>query len=501
MSIPHKSKSVLFASATRDTECRNVKPDSVSEYVVPRPMVSYETISRILPIADLAIILGSSILAVLLVVKFYPVYIHAGLSALYGIGLIASGLYVFRMRDLDFYDTNVLGQSRIEFRQIIGTWIVSAVVLLSLIYLLKFDHLDIRRGFLTFAVITPVLLVSWRMLIKRLMKYALENNAIGRRNAIVIGESSEFASPDCENILNRMGLSGATRFALAGKKDEPLTEGDRGVLDTAIAFVEEHNVTEALIMAGWGHPTRIKQLRGALRPLPIAACLLPDRQIRSLTTSLSDGPIQFLQIELQRAPLTRQELAVKRAMDILLSMVAITLFAVPMLVVGALIRLGSPGPVIFRQQRIGFNRRPFTIYKFRTMCVQEEGAAVRQAKAGDARVTRIGRILRATSVDEIPQIFNVLLGDMSIVGPRPHAIVHDHEFEAEVAEYAYRRRVKPGITGWAQCKGSRGPTPTVDHVRQRVELDLWYITNWSVLLDIYIIVKTAAIFLRQKNAL
>jgi undecaprenyl-phosphate galactose phosphotransferase/putative colanic acid biosynthesis UDP-glucose lipid carrier transferase len=234
--------------------------------------------------------------------------------------------------------------------------------------------------------------------------------------------------------------------------------------------------------------------------LPIAVRLLPDRQIRTQTAFSEGGPSQLLQIELQRAPLTDGELLAKRIFDVVLSSAALVILAVPMLVVAILVRLGSPGPAIFRQQRIGFNRRPFTIYKFRTMSVQEDGAAVQQARPGDSRVTPIGRILRATSFDELPQLFNVLIGDMSLVGPRPHALVHDQEFEIELAEYAYRRRVKPGITGWAQCKGRRGPTPTADHVRERVELDLWYITNWNLMLDIYIMINTVLVLFRQKNA-
>lgn len=141
------------------------------------------------------------------------------------------------------------------------------------------------------------------------------------------------------------------------------------------------------------------------------------------------------------------------------------------------IKLESPGPVIFRQTRKGFNDREFVIYKFRTMTVQEDGPTIIQAARGDSRVTGLGRLLRSSSIDELPQLVNVLNGDMSLVGPRPHALAHDNYFEFILSDYAFRDQVKPEITGWAQCNGSRGATPSVEHISERVKLDLWYINN------------------------
>jgi len=145
------------------------------------------------------------------------------------------------------------------------------------------------------------------------------------------------------------------------------------------------------------------------------------------------------------------------------------------------------------QTRNGFNSRTFKIFKFRTMSVLEDGPCIRQATKNDARVTNIGRILRRTNVDELPQLFNVLAGDMSLVGPRPHASAHNSEYEQLIANYACRHHVKPGLTGWAQVNGFRGETRTVDLMQERVELDLWYIDNWSMWLDFKILVKTLCI--------
>jgi undecaprenyl-phosphate galactose phosphotransferase/putative colanic acid biosynthesis UDP-glucose lipid carrier transferase len=165
-----------------------------------------------------------------------------------------------------------------------------------------------------------------------------------------------------------------------------------------------------------------------------------------------------------------------------------------------LIKLESPGPVIFSQRRRGFNGREFTLFKFRTMQVLEDGRVIPQARRNDPRVTRFGRILRATSIDELPQLINILRGDMSLVGPRPHAVAHDDGYIASIANYAFRQHVKPGLTGWAQVNGFRGETPRLELMERRVDCDLWYIKNWSFWLDLRIIVLTCFEVLRGRNA-
>jgi len=171
-----------------------------------------------------------------------------------------------------------------------------------------------------------------------------------------------------------------------------------------------------------------------------------------------------------------------------------------MLLTAVLIKLDSGGPVFFRQKRDGFNGRTFEILKFRTMHVLEDGAAVRQATRNDPRITRLGRLLRRSSVDELPQLFNVIWGDMSLVGPRPHATSHNSEYEKLIANYAFRHHVKPGLTGWAQVNGYRGETRQIEQMKQRVEHDLWYINKWSPWLDLKIVLRTLAVALWQDGA-
>jgi exopolysaccharide biosynthesis polyprenyl glycosylphosphotransferase len=186
--------------------------------------------------------------------------------------------------------------------------------------------------------------------------------------------------------------------------------------------------------------------------------------------------------------------------DVFLSVVALLILSPLLMLVSVAIKLDSPGPIVFRQKRKGFNGRDFKIYKFRSMTVLEDGQTISQATRGDRRVTRVGRILRATSIDELPQLFNVLNGEMSLVGPRPHAIAHDNEYNESIANYAFRHHVKPGITGWAQIHGFRGGTADVDLMKKRVELDIWYINNWSLWLDLWIILLTCFEVARGRNA-
>ena len=181
---------------------------------------------------------------------------------------------------------------------------------------------------------------------------------------------------------------------------------------------------------------------------------------------------------------------VRAAFDVFVAALALFFLAPLLALVAVLVRLDSPGPALFRQTRTGLNGRTVLIYKFRTMYVQEDGAIVRQARRGDARMTRLGAVLRKTSLDELPQLLNVLRGDMALVGPRPHALAHDSHYGAQIAVYRQRFAVRPGITGWAQINGSRGPTPELADMQRRVEFDLWYVQNHSFTLDLKILVAT-----------
>ncbi len=201
-----------------------------------------------------------------------------------------------------------------------------------------------------------------------------------------------------------------------------------------------------------------------------------------------------------RTPMNQSSVLAKRVFDILLSSIGLVILAPLFAAVAAVIAIESRGPVIYRQARRGFNGETFMIWKFRSMRVTESGYQMKQAQKDDPRITRIGRFIRATSIDELPQLVNVLVGQMSLVGPRPHAVLHDEELSRSLASYAHRQRIKPGITGWAQVNGFRGETTTHDQIAGRTEHDIHYIDNWSPFLDFWILVLTIFSPAARKNA-
>ncbi|MGA7675391.1 MAG: sugar transferase [Rhizomicrobium sp.] len=190
----------------------------------------------------------------------------------------------------------------------------------------------------------------------------------------------------------------------------------------------------------------------------------------------------------------------KRLLDLVIAVPALIVLAPLLAFLALLIRLDSPGPALFRQKRLGYRGRPFGILKLRTMRVLEDGETISQARPDDARTTRLGRWLRAFSLDELPQLINVIKGEMSLVGPRPHARAHDDLYARLIAGYSRRQDTKPGMTGWAQVHGLRGATPTVDIMSRRVDFDVWYANHASFGLDVKILLRTPFEVLRRRNA-
>lgn len=206
-------------------------------------------------------------------------------------------------------------------------------------------------------------------------------------------------------------------------------------------------------------------------------------------------------IDLNASPLAGQNIMVKSVFDKLFSLAVLILLSPVLLLIALAVKLDSPGPVLFRQTRHGWDGKPIQVFKFRTMHdKQENPEQYQQATRGDQRVTRTGRFLRRTSLDELPQFFNVLTGDMSIVGPRPHPLELNEAFVEQIDAYMQRHRVKPGITGWAQINGFRGETDTLDKMKNRVDYDLYYIEHWSLWLDIKIILRTMGMGWMDENA-
>lgn len=318
----------------------------------------------------------------------------------------------------------------------------------------------------------------------------------GRSRVVIIGEPFELCKLSSTILYRYFGMKEVGRIAVTAE-GEISSDSVLNSVDHAIRKAQQERANQFVVALRWESKTLLATIIAALRNSPLPVRLLPDTTIRSLL-----GPRRLLTyaptvgVELQRGPISRFRSLLKRILDITLASLAIVTLSPLLAIVALAIKLDSPGPVIFRQRRIGFNGLEFVIWKFRTMTVLEDGPIVKQAQQKDDRVTRVGRALRKSSIDELPQFFNVLKGEMSVVGPRPHAVAHDVKYNNLIPKYVMRQHVKPGLTGWAQVNGLRGETERLEQMAERVRFDLWYVRHWSLALDIKIVLKTCFEVLR-----
>ena len=324
------------------------------------------------------------------------------------------------------------------------------------------------------------------------------------RRAVIIGAGENGLA-----VLEQMSRYNDHSLQLLGFVDDWKDKLSAGSLAVPILgttqvleqLVQEYYVDVVIVALPWGARDRINEITQKLRSWSVDVYLAPDQ----LAMQYADRPVHRLAgmhlLNVQDRPISEWKAVVKRIEDLCIAIPAVVILSPLLALIALAIRLESRGDVLFVQDRYGFNNNLIPVYKFRSMYTNlADVDAERLTSKNDPRVTRVGRIIRKLSLDELPQFFNVILGDMSIVGPRPHATKAKAagEFYQDVVDgYASRHRVKPGITGWAQCNGWRGETDTREKIEKRVECDLYYIENWSVFLDLLIIVKTMILLFRN----
>lgn len=464
------------------------------------PTLDYASMPPLFVISDIALILGLSVLVDFL----FSAQAGAGFEVTQplGIGILAAVAFVLTNISRGLYKPWRMVRVVEEVRATMANWTFAILVVATVIFCLKVAGSTSRISTGSFAVLGFIALPSARWAMGAWLRHAIARGAVKGRATILVGDAGELSKVVPAHMLVRLGLNEVRRFSLAGPdgsaSGEILSASDKDALKAAVQFARQHRVEEIVLAMQWSDIERLDAVRARLRSVPLPVKLLPDEVV----SELLDAPrVDFgssIAIEVQRAPLSRFELAQKRLLDIAVASCAVLLLLPLFAIIATAIKLDSRGPVIFRQRRNGFGGREFTIYKFRSMTVMEDGTKVVQAQRNDKRVTRVGRFLRASSLDELPQVLNVLFGQMSIVGPRPHAIAHDDEYSKLISGYAFRHHVKPGITGWAQVMGFRGETAELEQMERRIEMDLWYINNWTVWIDIKIIMKTFIEVLRKE---
>ena len=385
---------------------------------------------------------------------------------------------------------------------IVTTWLSLAAILVFCGYATKSLGYYQWNVILLWLLATP--LVHWLIVFAgRQWITARSRQPQAQRRAVIVGAGA-LGVRVASVLPGRVGLQTAVLGYFDDRHGERVHADARGLrlggLAEVAAYVEKSGAGEVYITLPLGSQPRIVALLESLQGTTASIYFAPD----VFGISIIQGRLQDVGgvpvVGICETPFTGINDLVKRCCDLVLASVILALLAPLMLALALGVRLTSAGPALFRQRRNGLGGEEITIYKFRTMRVQEDGPAVRQASRGDARITPFGAFLRRTSLDELPQFLNVLQGRMSIVGPRPHAIAHNEQYRQLIKAYMVRHKVRPGITGWAQVNGHRGETETVEKMRARIEYDLEYLRNWSLGLDLQIIARTIKLVVGDRHA-
>jgi len=386
----------------------------------------------------------------------------------------------------------------------LGTWAITVVVLSGLG---QFSYSTLEysaTGLMIWSGVTPVFMLGFRTIARQISRWLIQFKVASRGFAIYGANDLGIELADGIKQSPELG------FRFVGfyddrpeKRSAKLPEhfsNRLGRMEDLVEQAKSSKVEVVFISLPMAAEERIREVITRLSDTTASAYIVPDvftfQLLHSRMLDVNGIPV----ISVYENPLYGVDGLLKRIADVFLSLVGIVLLSIPMALIAMLVKLTSKGPVIFRQKRYGLDGREINVWKFRSMTVCENGTTVKQATANDARLTSIGGFLRRTSLDELPQLFNVFSGTMSLVGPRPHANSHNEYYRKEIDGYMLRHKVKPGITGLAQVNGCRGETETIDKMEQRVRFDHRYIREWSMLLDAKILWKTFFVVFSKQNA-
>jgi polysaccharide biosynthesis protein PslA len=427
--------------------------------------------------------------------------------------LLASCLFPFFTAVIHALELRSLAENSLRLHRLLAAWAITLLVVVGIAFFLRIAH-ETSRGWVSMWLCSAaIFLVALRLLAFRA---ARRWRAEGRfEKAILVVGAGEHG----QHLIHSLRNIGDPVLRVVGYFDD---RADRvpdqvdgifylGTISDLLMFVRDNSVDDILIALPWSAEERIFEITRQLCHLTSAIHLAPEMICHRLRQPAPDAIYGLPMLRLLRPPISDWGLLAKEIKDRLFAVALLAALAPLMLVIAVLIKLDSQGPVFFRQRRLGFNNKRFYVWKFRTMFHgRKYTGGIKQAAKSDPRVTRFGRLLRRTSLDEIPQLLNVLAGEMSLVGPRPHPIwaqadelwieAGPRPLQDLVSGYAARHRVKPGITGWAQVCGHRGETQTPDEMKERIELDLFYIDNWSWKFDLRILLMTIPAVLSRRNS-
>jgi lipopolysaccharide/colanic/teichoic acid biosynthesis glycosyltransferase/predicted ABC-type ATPase len=391
------------------------------------------------------------------------------------VGTIAAAIYLIVGRSWGCYDLQFLLADRPRLGRIALAWMTVFLVLLLFLFLLK---ISLSRGpMIVFGFIGLLLLLSFRLGAVSFLHSAISRRFFVGHGAVIIGEHDELAALNSTDLLYRFGIQELARVTL----DQATPEAARnaiGNVDRAIETARNVAASGIVVAVPWSRIGLLELVRHRLLRAPLRVQLLPDDNVRSILPGTD-----FL-VELQREPLSATERFKKRVFDLVVTSGMVVIFTPLFLLTALSIKLDSPGPLLFRQRRRAFNGSSFLTRQFRTMKVSEDGPQIAQPHASSPRVTAIGSVLRSSGIDVLPQLFNVLSGEMSLVGPRAGVVGIEGSSQAGISDFAFKHHIKPGFTGLSQLGVFR--SGRIEDIEGRFEADLWYINNWSLWLDIRI---------------
>lgn len=383
---------------------------------------------------------------------------------------------------------------------IVKEWILLGGLLLLLGYATRYLRVFPKDVIIAFLWIAPLSQIAAHLFV-RTMAPVLSNVDGTSRPAVIVGMNDQGLA-----LARRLSTSSYGAMRLLGFFDDRAVDrlNDEaypllGRIADLAQFIRTQNVHTIYLSLPMASQPRVLELLDDLRDTTASIYFVPDFFVTDLIQGRIDMVCGMPVVAVCETPFRGADGLVKRISDIFLSLLILLLILPLMLAIAIGVKLTSPGPVIFKQRRYGLDGAEILVYKFRSMSVCEDGDSIRQAQKGDNRITPFGAFLRRTSLDELPQFLNVLQGRMSIVGPRPHAVAHNEQYRKVIKGYMVRHKVRPGITGWAQVNGYRGETETLVKMQGRVEYDLDYLRNWSLRLDMYIIMKTVLIVFRGQD--
>jgi Undecaprenyl-phosphate glucose phosphotransferase len=404
---------------------------------------------------------------------------------------VLSALYVVPCGLGRDYSTKRLLDPKEQFRSVLVHWHSAYSIFVFALFMSHATDFYSRGTILVQYAAGLVAAIFIRIVTTRLVARGIDTGRLHGKRVVVVGEGSLLHETLRRMRANGRGIELAGVVALGPRNANDSSAAEVGyALEEIGKIAQRKAIDDIAVILPWAQGKRIIELLDGLTAIPATIHLAPDVDT-PWTRDLALARVgQIHTIRLAHAPLTLKDQVLKRGFDLVGAFGLLLLAMLPMALIAVLIKWDSPGPVLFRQRRNGFNGREFRVLKFRTMTSLDDGAVVRQVQRNDQRVTRIGQFLRRSNLDELPQLINVLFGDMSLVGPRPHAVAHNNEYNERISRYARRHNVKPGITGWAQVNGLRGETETDDKMRRRVVHDLYYIRHWSLLFDAKILAFT-----------